>query len=43
VSVHDPATFIIGPAALALVAMTAAFVPLLRALRVNLREVIQSQ
>ena len=30
-------------AALALVAMTAAFVPLLRALRVNLREVIQSQ
>jgi putative ABC transport system permease protein len=43
VTVHDPATFIIGPAALSIIAMAAAVLPLRRVFRVNPVDVIRSE
>jgi putative ABC transport system permease protein len=43
VAVHDPATFAIGAAVLAFVAMTAAVLPLRRVFRVNAVDVIRSE
>jgi predicted permease len=43
ITVHDPATFVIGPAALGIIAMTAAVLPLRRVFRVNPVDVIRSE
>jgi putative ABC transport system permease protein len=43
VTVHDPATFVIGPVALGIVAMAAAVLPLRRVFRVNPVDVIRSE
>jgi len=43
VTVHDAASFTIGPVALGIIAMTAAVVPLRRVFRVNPAEVLRSE
>lgn len=43
VTVHDPATFVVGPAALKIIAMAAAVLPLRRVFRVNPVDVIRSE
>jgi ABC-type antimicrobial peptide transport system permease subunit len=43
VTVHDPASFTVGPMVLGLVAMTAAILPLRRVFRINPVEIIRSE
>jgi len=43
VTVHDPASFTIGPVTLGIIAMTAAVVPLRRVFRVNPADVLRSE
>jgi ABC-type antimicrobial peptide transport system permease subunit len=43
VTVHDPATFIIGPTTLGIIAMAAAVLPLRRVFRVNPVDVMRSE
>jgi hypothetical protein len=43
VTVHDAATFTIGPLALGIIAMTAAVLPLRRLFQVNTGDVMRSQ